>query len=303
MDPGSRASKMALAPPRGAQQTLATGAVLGRREFLRLSSFIAAHCGIRMPPAKKVMLETRLRRRIRHLEMDGFGDYCDYALDHGSDHELVHMIDAVTTNKTDFFREPSHFDYLARQLLPLLPAEKGAGARRPVMFWSAGCASGEEPYSLAMILAEYAREKADFRFSILGTDISNAALALARRAIYAEERVAPVPMALRRRYLLRSRDASVPTVRITPALRSLVRFAWLNFVDTRYALQHGMDVIFCRNVFIYFRRKTQEAVLRRLCSHLVPEGHIFLGHSESINGLDVPLVQVAPTVYRHAVES
>ncbi|MBI5440749.1 MAG: protein-glutamate O-methyltransferase [Deltaproteobacteria bacterium] len=274
---------------------------LGQKEFGRLSAFIEGHCGIRMPPGKKVMLEARLRKRLRALGLASFSEYCDRVLgDRASDEELVHMIDAVTTNKTDFFREPQHFEYLVRRAIPGLIREAGCGIRKELMVWSAGCSSGEEPYTLAMVLGEVAERLQGFRFVVLGTDICTKVLEAARQAIYDNERIEPIPLELRRKYLLRSRDPEKEVVRIVPELRQHVKFRRLNFLDDDFGMREQADVIFCRNVFIYFDRATQEAVLNRLCRHLATGGYVFLGHSETINGLRVPLVQEAPTVYRKA---
>ncbi|MBE0617407.1 MAG: methyltransferase domain-containing protein, partial [Proteobacteria bacterium] len=203
------------------------------------------------------------------------------------------------TNKTDFFREPQHFEYLVRAALPEL-VRTGAGLRRPVAVWSAGCSTGEEPYTLAMVLAEVAESLPGVRYLILATDISTAVLHKAQQAVYEEERILPVAAPLRKKYLLRSRDRTRSLVRVAPELRQHVRFRMLNFMDGSFGLRESMDVIFCRNVMIYFDRETQEALLNRFCRHLAPGGYVFLGHSETINGLQVPLTQVAPTIYRSA---
>ncbi|NTU60300.1 MAG: protein-glutamate O-methyltransferase [Deltaproteobacteria bacterium] len=279
-----------------------TTAELSASEFGRLSAFIEGHCGIKMPDGKKVMLESRLRKRLRTLGLKNFSAYCDFVLapGAGAEAEVVQMIDAVTTNKTDFFREPQHFEYLVKTALPALMQAEGAGIRRDLMVWSAGCSSGEEPYTLSMVLAEVSRRLSGFRFLILATDICSDVLAKARAAIYEEPKIEPVPHDMRKKYLLRSKNAANALVRVVPELRSLVRFRRLNFLDEDFGLREQMDVIFCRNVFIYFDRETQEAILKRFCRHLIPGGYVFLGHSETINGLRVPLTQVAPTVYRTA---
>jgi chemotaxis protein methyltransferase CheR len=284
-------------------QALAAGANLGtlsNRDFSRLSVFIQGLAGIQLPPAKKIMLESRLRKRIRALRMSGYEEYCDYVLGGGKSEETVHLIDVVTTNKTDFFREPQHFEYLAQQALPSLIREYGAGQARACMVWSAGCSSGEEPYTLAMVLAEFAERNRGFRSVVLGTDICTEVLEHAKRAIYTEESIAPVPPHLLRKYILRSKDRSRGLVRIVPVIRNQVRFRRLNFLDGDFGVREPIDVIFCRNVFIYFDRGTQEKILNRFVRHLMPGGFVFLGHSETINGLDVPLIQVAPTTYRKA---
>ncbi|HOS98507.1 MAG TPA: CheR family methyltransferase [Deltaproteobacteria bacterium] len=281
------------------QRRVPSSAKLPTELFEKLSMFIYDTCGIKMPPSKSTMLEARLVKRMRALGLSTFREYCSYLFSpEGKDHELVHMIDAVTTNKTDFFREPQHFECLLDEAVPNLMASSGAGIRRPLMVWSAACSSGEEPYTLAMVLQEIARARRDFSFMILGTDISTKVLDKARRAVYDEERIMPVPMELRRRYLLRSRDPRKKEVRIVPDLRSRVRFRWLNFMNDDFGLREKMDIIFCRNVLIYFDRSTQEKVVRRLCMHLHTGGYLFTGHSETLNGMDLPLKVTANTVYR-----
>ena len=267
---------------------------LAPKDFARLSAFIEQHCGIRMPLAKKTMLESRLRVRVLELGMTTFSEYCDHVLGGNAADELVQMVDKVTTNKTDFFREPQHFEVLVRQALPALADRHGVGVRRELRAWSAGCSTGEEPYTLAMVLSEVGPQ---LRFQLLATDLSSTVLRRAQAAVYQEAQVAPVPLPLRRKYLLRSAtDSNV--VRVAPSLRALVRFRRLNLLDRDYGIRPPMDVIFCRNVFIYFERKTQQEILCRFGQSLVPGGFLFLGHSETINGLDVPFEQVAPTVYR-----
>jgi chemotaxis protein methyltransferase CheR len=268
------------------------------REFRLFSGFIERSCGIRMPEAKRYMLESRLMKRLRVLEMESFGEYYDYVVSpRGMRGELIEMIDVVTTNKTDFFREPGHFDYLAEHVLPAVTdTEAGNG----IALWSAGCSSGEEPYTLAMVLHDYALARGGVQFSILATDICTTVLQKAQLGVYEEDKIDPIPYEMRRRYLLRSRDRSLGTVRICPELRSRVAFRRLNFMDDEFDIGRQMRVIFCRNVIIYFDRKTQERLLNKFCRHLMPGGYIFLGHSETLGGLDVPLARVHSTIYRKA---
>jgi chemotaxis protein methyltransferase CheR len=214
------------------------------------------------------------------------------------DEELVHMIDIVTTNKTDFFREAQHFDFLTNKAVPALMQQHSAGIRRKLRVWSAGCSSGEEPYTLAMTLSEMQERYEGFDFEILATDISTRVLQKAALGIYEEEKVAPVPMNMKKKYLLRGRGGQQGQVRITPELRKMIRFSRLNFMDDDFGIRDRMDIIFCRNVIIYFDRVTQERLLKRFCQQLVPGGFIFMGHSETLNGMDLPLTLVAPTTYR-----
>jgi chemotaxis protein methyltransferase CheR len=209
--------------------------------------------------------------------------------------ESIHMIDAVTTNKTDFFREPEHFAYLTGQVLPELIRLYGVGIRKTLKVWSAGCSTGEEAYTLAIVLSEFAARCPGFSFSVLGTDISTKVLEIARTGVYQEQSAEPIPLELRRKYLLRSKERAL--VKVTPEIRRLVEFRRVNLMDEEYRIPEA-QVIFCRNVIIYFTRETQILLLRRLCRRLAPGGYIFMGHSETLHGMDVPLVQAAPTVYR-----
>ena len=282
------------------------GAALGNREFELLSAFIHDHCGIRYPPGKRVTLEARLRRRLRALSLGSFAEYCPRVLGPAaSQDEIVRMIDEVTTNKTDFFREPAHFDYLTREVLPALNEAGvggGVGAQRALVVWSAACSTGEEVYTLAMVLANASEKGPRMRFSILGTDISTEVLEVARRGIYEERLIEPVPAMMRQRYLLQSRQRDTSLVRIAPELRARARFVHLNLLSP-FTMRGAPHVIFCRNVLIYFDRPTQKRVLDRLSGLLAPGGYLFLGHSDSITGLDLPLAQRVPSVYRKPLEA
>jgi len=268
-------------------------------EFSRFSEFIIGQCGIKMPPSKKIMLEARLQKRLRTLGISNFREYYDHVLGDGGHDELVHMLDAVTTNKTDFFREPVHFNYLAQTILPEFIAERERSRikDKPFVVWSAGCSTGEEPYTLAMVLSEFADQHPSFKFSICATDISTRVLDRAKDAVYDAERVAAVPLAMKQKYLLRSKDPSKGVVRIGPALRSLIQFKRLNLMEEAFSFSEPVDVIFCRNVIIYFDRKTQEQLIARFCKVLKTDGHLFLGHSESIHGFTLPLRRLTSTVY------
>ncbi|MBG0775591.1 MAG: protein-glutamate O-methyltransferase [Desulfovibrionaceae bacterium] len=266
------------------------------KDFERFSRFIYEEVGIKMPPNKRTMLESRLQKRLRVRGLPDYGAYCDYLFsEQGFAEELPHLIDVVTTNTTDFFREPKHFDLLSEEVLPDWH-RRHAGART-LKVWSAGCSFGMEPYTLAMVLAEFAARQSSFRYSILGTDISTRALQACVRAVYAEDRVEPVPQPLKRKYLLRSRDRTRRLVRIAPELRQQVEFRRLNFMQP-FSFRDPMDIIFCRNVIIYFDRPTQERLFEKFCANLRPGGFVFIGHSESLTSMSLPLTQVAPTVYR-----
>ena len=268
---------------------------LSAADYRRLADFIHASSGIKMPSSKKTFLEGRLRKRLRLRGYESFDEYCHYVFDGGGlFEEETALIDAVTTNKTDFFREPHHFDFLIREGLPRLVA-RGLGIHHPLRVWSAGCANGAEAYSIAMVCHDFAQRTPRFRFDIFGSDICVSALNAAARAVYPHAMIAPVPMTMRRRYLLR--DEEQDEVRIVPELRRLVSFAYINLIDPDYRLQRPMDIVFCRNLLIYFDKETQRTVLQRLCRNLRVGGYLILGHSESVIGLELPLKSVATTVY------
>jgi chemotaxis protein methyltransferase CheR len=268
---------------------------LTTREFRRLSEFINDYSGIKMPDAKQTMLEGRLRRRLRALGIDTFADYCRFLFDeNGLESEAIFLIDVVTTNKTDFFREPSHFAYLADHALPDL-RKQGINSIRA---WSSACSIGAEPYTLAMVLDDFALTNGPMSYFILATDLSTDVLASARQGIYPTGMMAPVPSKMRQRYVRTSNQTRDHRTRIVPELRSNIGFARLNLMDESYPVGEPMHIIFCRNVLIYFDKPTQVKVLRRLCENLIPGGYLFIGHSESVTGFDLPLQTVSNTVFQ-----
>jgi chemotaxis protein methyltransferase CheR len=266
------------------------------RDFDRLAKFIYGYSGIKMPPTKMTMLEGRLRKRLRVTGHSNFDDYCNYLFkEEGLEAETIHLIDAVTTNKTDFFREPNHFQYMVDKILPEFLDQR----HREIRTWSSACSIGAEPYTIAMVLDAYFQEMApDTRYQILATDLSTDVLRTAHKGIYTPEMVAPVPPVLRQRYVMQARDRARNEVRIHPRLRTRVGFGRLNLMDEKYPVGDPMHMIFCRNVMIYFDKQTQAGVLSRLCDCLRPGGYLFIGHSETIAGFDLPLVTVANTVFQ-----
>lgn len=270
---------------------------ISNKDFGRLRTLIYAQSGINLNDDKKTMLELRIKRRLKSLELTSFSDYCEYLFGHqGQKEEIVHFLDVVTTNKTDFFREPDHFDYLVQKALPDLIARNGR--EHSILVWSAGCSTGEEPYTLAMVMNEFAQTHPGFRFRVLATDISTEVLDKAKMGVYSEEVVRPVSVDLRRKYFMRSRDRNSNLLRVVPELRQMVEFRRLNLKDGDYGITEKVDVIFCRNVIIYFDRDTQEQILQKLTRHLLPGGYAFVGHSEALHGMDLPLVPIAPALYR-----
>jgi len=273
-------------------------AKLSDKDFERLSKFIYTKYGIKMPKVKKIMLQSRLQKRLRELKINNYKDYCDYVFSNeGNDNEVIHMIDVVSTNKTDFFREPTHFDFLHQSILPQI--FKDNNFNKELKLWSAGCSSGEEPYTIAISLSEFLKKsKTLFDFSILATDISTRILNDAVSAVYKEEKIKHLPIEYKKKYFLKSKDRSIQKVRLNSSIREKVNFRRLNFMDNSYDIRDYFDIVFCRNVLIYFDRETQEKVINRICTKIRSGGYFFLGHSESIMKMDVPLTQIKPTVFR-----
>jgi chemotaxis protein methyltransferase CheR len=272
---------------------------LRNEHFLKLARCMEEHTGIQLPPTKRLMIEGRLRRRLRALDIASLAEYGAALFDGGLlDAEFPHLVDCVTTNKTDFFREPDHFDFLTDYAVPaLIQARDGTPVELKI--WSAACSMGAEAYTAAMVLAAMTEGGARFRFSILGTDISHAILDQARRAIYPAAMTDPIPEPMRRLYVMKASDPAREEVRIVPELRRLARFEHLNLTDESYPVDRDVDVIFCRNILIYFSKPVQQAVLTRLASHLRPGGFLILGHSESFALDDKSgMHQVSPTIFQ-----
>ena len=277
------------------QESQSIGDRISKRNFEKLSRFIYDYSGIKMPSTKLTMLEGRLRRRLRATSITSFDDYCDFLFNHGGlEQESVYLIDAVTTNKTDFFREAKHFEFMQAVALPVLMR---AGHRR-LRAWSAACSTGAEPYSMAMVMEEFSESEGGIDYAILATDLSTDVLQSARNGIYTDEMVSPVPAELKRKYVMTAKVPGKREVRITPRLRSKIGFGRMNLMDEKYQVGDAMHIIFCRNVLIYFDKQTQAGVLSRLCDCLVSGGYMFIGHSESITGFDLPLKQVSNTVFQ-----
>jgi chemotaxis protein methyltransferase CheR len=272
---------------------------LSDRHFRSIAELVETEVGIKLPAAKRLMLEGRLLKRVRALNYVDINEYVDHLFD--ADHfetELVHLIDCVTTNKTDFFREPTHFDFMRDIAVPEILRRRGRGTR-PLKIWSAACSTGMEAYTIAIVLDDLVTAGASFQFSVLGTDISTAVLKLAETGIYTAEMISPVPAELARRYFLSSRDPGSDEVRVVPKLRRSTNFMRMNLMDPSYPVDRDVDIIFCRNVLIYFDKPTQQKVVEQLCSHLRPGGYFIVGHSESmIHNDSIVLQQIQPTIFR-----
>jgi chemotaxis protein methyltransferase CheR len=272
-----------------------TSVRLSGNEFEKLSGFIYRACGISLSQSKKILVESRLQKRLSVLRLPSFSAYYDLlSTPLGAKEELVHMIDCIATNKTDFFREPVHFQFMKEEVLPAFAEE---GQSRIFKVWSSACSTGEEPFTIAMVLEEFGLLHR-IPYTICATDISTKVLARAAEAIYPQRTVADVPESLKKKYLLRSKDTMNPTVRVVPKLRGKVMYKRLNLMDDSYDVDRDFDIVFCRNVLIYFDRVTQEKVVNKLLSHVRPGGYLFIGHSESIYQMKLPVRQLRPTIFQ-----
>lgn len=268
---------------------------LSRQQFDRIAEIVYGNCGINLEFCKKTMVESRLNRRLRALNIPTFENYLQLITSkEGVANELVHMIDVVTTNKTDFFREKHHFDFLTETVLPDFYENN---ASQSLKVWSSACSSGEEPYTLAMVLQEFARTHRGFDYEILASDISTQILQKAVDAIYPADRVVDIPSEYRSKYLLKSKSQEFPKIRVVPELRSKVKFERINLIDSDLQADRVQDIIFCRNVLIYFDRETQLKVIKNLLRNLRPGGLLFIGHSESLHFFDLPIKQIRPTIF------
>ncbi|QSR34616.1 chemotaxis protein [Marinobacterium iners] len=272
---------------------------LTAEDHLRVAQYVQSTAGIQLPEHKRNLIEARLRKRLRATGQSSFTAYLDLALsDADNEAEREWLLDAITTNKTEFFREPEHFRFLSQYLQQALSSGHEAGVSRPLSVWSSACSTGEEPYTLAMVLSELKRDKPEFNFQIHATDIAPSVLSVARQAIYPVARIAPVDEPLRHRYLLKSRDPARQQVRIVPELRERVSFSRFNLVDGDYPRTPEYDVIFCRNVMIYFSNDDRQNIIERLRTSLRVGGLLFIGHSESIGHQRNGFETLYPTVYR-----
>lgn len=278
-------------------EAVAVSTSLSDAGFDRFARFITGELGIQMPRTKLTMLQSRLLRRARDLRLGSIEEYGNHFFAAPSETERQYFINLVTTNKTDFFREPEHFEYLRNTVLPTLLKNRDPQFAQ-LNLWSAASSSGQEAYTLAMVLSEYSETVSRVGFSILGTDISTQVLGQAQQAIYEEDQARPIPPELRKKYIMRSKDPADRHIRIVPTLRARTSFRKLNFMDANYAFRETFDIVFCRNVLIYFDRQTQEAVIQKICRHIKPGGYLFVGHAESLNAMQLPVRQVDNAVFQ-----
>jgi chemotaxis protein methyltransferase CheR len=260
-------------------------------QFAQISRLLYRVCGIALRPGKESLVRARLTKRIAALGLESFDAYLAYLDRDASGRELVTMIDVLTTNKTSFFREVQHFDYLRQRIVPHLRM-----VRQPLRFWSAGCSSGEEPYTLAIVFCEEFPDVDRRDIRILATDISTRILAVARQAVYEQETLRDLPSKILQRYFTLVRQEPIPVYQVKEPVRAMVRLARLNLME-KWPMVGPFEVIFCRNVMIYFDKRTQEWLVQRFWDLLAPGGYLFIGHSESLTAGTHAFRYVQPAIY------
>lgn len=267
--------------------------------FLKLGKMITDRYGIKMPIDKKIMFQARLQRRLRELEIFSFEEYAlKLVSDDGESSEFSLLADFISTNKTDFFREKDHFDYLAEHILPEFLKNAPPNKQPEINVWSAGCSSGQEAYSIAITMEEFIRSKGvRFNYSVIATDISGRMLKAVREAIYPMDQINEISIELKHRYFLKSKSMKEPKIRVIKEVRNNVKLAYLNLMDDLYSFNTPFDVVFLRNTLIYFSSEVQKKVLTKVLDNLKVGGYLFIGHSESLINMDLPLQSIAPSVY------
>jgi chemotaxis protein methyltransferase CheR len=274
---------------------------LTEKEFSLFRELIYKEAGISLGSGKQQLVESRLSKRLRLCNLTSFTQYYKYLNENDrSGEERLKMINALTTNKTDFFREQHHFDYLKSTVFPMLEQKARETGERKIRIWSAACSTGEEPYTLAMTVLDHFGPTSfhGWDIRILASDVDTDVLNHARTGVYAADRVSDVPREiLKRHFLKKPKDPEAP-VQVSPELQELITFRRINFIESQWPINTYFDIIFCRNVMIYFDEVTQDRLLTRFADQLVPQGHLFIGHSESILRLDQVYTSLGTTIYR-----
>lgn len=270
-------------------------------EFEFIRGLVYEHSRINLGPDKRELVSARLGKRLRATSIGSVTDYCQFLKLRKDDEELGHLIDAISTNHTFFFRENAHFDFLSKVALPELKARARKENWPQFKIWSAACSSGEEPYSIAMTLAETLAN--DWAWHINATDISNRILEKAKAGIYREETIGKMDQGYIRRHFQRGHGPQAGNYRVKAELRSHITFQHLNLLEGAFPFEESFQVVFCRNVMIYFDRPTQEELVQKITRHLVPGGYLFVGHSESLTGIQHSLQPVRPAIYRRPLNS
>ncbi len=270
---------------------------LTERDFRNFSELIYEKCGINLHQGKRELLKARLAKVLRKSSFDSVTEYYHYLMNDTSGDAFIPLLDVISTNLTAFLREPRHFEFLGDTVVPELFGDSGQNGSGDIQVWCAGCSSGEEAYSIAMTLLEALPQPRHRDLHILATDISTRMLSTADRGVYDASRMEKVPYPLRRQYFQKGVNRWSGYYRVKPPVRARIRFQRLNFIEP-FSFPKPFDVVFCRNVMIYFDKTTQEDLVNRFYQVLKSPGYLFIGHSESLTGVRHRFRYVRPSVYR-----
>ncbi|HEY8965435.1 MAG TPA: protein-glutamate O-methyltransferase CheR [Candidatus Methylacidiphilales bacterium] len=271
---------------------------LSDQEYERIRKLVYEYSRIDLGPNKRELVTARLGKRLRATKIESFSAYISYLDSRAGEEELTHLIDAISTNHTFFFREIKHFEFMENTVLPWAAAEASKTGKKQFRVWSAASSSGEEPYSIAIQLTDHFKRNPGWSWKIEATDISTKILAQAREGVYAEERLRDVRPDWMKTYFQRGIDEWTGYYRVREEVRQAVNFTHLNLLQPKYPFTEPFQLIWCRNVMIYFDRPTQEQLVAKLSEMLVPGGYLFIGHSESLTGIKHGLKALRPAIYQ-----
>ncbi len=273
------------------------GLALKDSEFQRFSRYVYDKCGINLHGGKKELLKARLGKILRQRNFRSFRAYYDQVVNDKSGYELTLLLNSISTNLTYFFRESEHFDFLRARALPELIETKASSRDNSLRLWSAGCSSGEEAYSIAMAVSEAVYGMKKWQIEIYATDLSTKVLATANAGIYEGEKVHNIPFDLKRRYFQKGSNKWKGDFRVKKGIRDMISFKRLNFME-KFLFKDPFDVVFCRNVMIYFDNPTKEGLIKKLSQCLSNGGYLLVGHSESLTGVKHQLKYIQPSIYK-----
>jgi len=270
--------------------------ILEDHDFNRLRDIVYKEAGIKLSDVKKILMQSRLMKRLRELRLDSFAEYYDYLIENYNE-EKINFINLITTNKTDFFRENDHFEFMKNVLLP----EYQRRGMKEIRIWSAGCSTGEEPYTIAMVISEFFGTSNPPEILILATDIDTQVLQKAKNGIYSEDHLATVDQKYLKKYFIPGTGENEGYYRVSDSLKELIYFRRLNLLQDEYPMKKQFDIIFCRNVIIYFDRETQKKLFAKFYHYLKDDGCLLIGHSENITSITNQFMLAGRTIYRKVV--
>jgi len=271
---------------------------LSREDYELIRRLVYAHSGINLGDQKMQLVQARLGKKVREGEFGSFREYYRHVEQDPTGEELCKLLDAISTNTTHLFREIRHFALLKQFITGFVNDRSWKAKHKTFRIWSAACSSGEEPHSIGMVAYDVLRNHPAIELKILATDLSTQMLSKAKLGLYDSHRVGTVPPDFRQRYLQKVMDNGQQCLQIIPELRRLITFSRFNLMSPTFPFKHGFDVVFCRNVMIYFDRQTQETLVNKIARHIHPGGYLMIGHSESLNAIQHPFQYIEPTVYR-----